>query len=65
MIDLHNHILWGVDDGSKDIDESIEMAKEAEKDGIKTIAATPHYMEGSFREGSKNILSFICIPSSI
>ena len=59
MIDLHNHILWGVDDGSKDIEESIEMAKEAEKDGIKTIAATPHYMEGSFRESSTNILEKI------
>ena len=42
MIDLHCHILPGIDDGAPDIDESIAMAQVAADDGIRTIAATPH-----------------------
>ena len=42
MIDLHCHILPGIDDGPSDIDESIEMARIAAADGIKTIVAAPH-----------------------
>lgn len=43
MIDIHCHILPKVDDGSKSMKESIEMAKIAQDEGIKTIVATPHY----------------------
>ena len=42
MIDLHTHILPGVDDGSPDDYTSVQMAKMAADCGIKTIAATPH-----------------------
>ena len=42
MIDLHCHILPGIDDGSFDLSESIEMARIAAADGIKTIVAAPH-----------------------
>lgn len=42
MIDIHCHILAGIDDGPKDIQESIEMAKIAADDGVSTIVATPH-----------------------
>ena len=45
MIDLHCHILPGVDDGAKSMEEAIEMARIAQQDGIKKIAATPHYIE--------------------
>lgn len=48
MIDLHCHILHGLDDGAKSLDEAVEMAKMAEKDGIKTIVATPHLFRGDF-----------------
>ncbi|HCX03101.1 MAG TPA: hypothetical protein DHM42_01340 [Clostridiales bacterium] len=48
MIDIHNHIIWDVDDGAKSLEESIEMAKIAEEDGIHKIIATPHYMEDSY-----------------
>lgn len=42
MIDLHCHILPGVDDGALDIRDSAGMARQAEADGIETICATPH-----------------------
>jgi protein-tyrosine phosphatase len=42
MIDLHCHILPGLDDGPKTIQSSIEMARQAANDGIHTIVATPH-----------------------
>jgi protein-tyrosine phosphatase len=44
MIDLHTHILPGVDDGAKTIEESFLMVKQAEKAGITTICATPHIL---------------------
>jgi protein-tyrosine phosphatase len=42
MIDIHCHILPGIDDGALDFEKSIEMAFIAAEDGIKTIVATPH-----------------------
>lgn len=42
MIDLHTHILPGVDDGAKTLDDSVAMARVASEDGITTIVATPH-----------------------
>ena len=42
MIDLHNHILPGVDDGAADIEESIEIARQFVSEGVVRIAATPH-----------------------
>lgn len=42
MVDLHCHILPGLDDGAQDIEDSIEMARQAEADGIAAICATPH-----------------------
>jgi protein-tyrosine phosphatase len=42
VIDLHCHILPGIDDGALDLDDSLAMARVAAADGIETIAATPH-----------------------
>ena len=42
MIDTHCHIL-PVDDGAKDMEESIKMARVAQKDGIKKIINTTHF----------------------
>lgn len=43
MIDIHCHILPGIDDGSKDIEESLEMARLAVNEGITKIINTSHY----------------------
>jgi protein-tyrosine phosphatase len=42
VIDLHCHILPGVDDGSLDFDDSLAMARQAVNDGIERVCATPH-----------------------
>ncbi len=41
-VDLHTHILPGIDDGARDMQESIEMAKIAAEEGITDIVCTPH-----------------------
>ena len=47
MIDLHCHILPGLDDGSPDMEVSLAMARLAAKDGISDIVATPHLFRGA------------------
>ena len=42
MIDIHNHILYGVDDGSKDLDMSLAMLKKEMEQGVTRVYLTPH-----------------------
>ncbi len=42
MIDLHCHILPGLDDGARDMADSVAMARQAADDGIEIVCATPH-----------------------
>jgi len=44
MIDIHSHILPGIDDGSRDMEMTLVMLRNAEKDGTREIVATPHYL---------------------
>jgi protein-tyrosine phosphatase len=48
LIDLHSHLLPGIDDGSKDLAMSLAMARMAAADGISTIACTPHILPGVY-----------------
>lgn len=48
MIDIHTHLLFGVDDGPKTLEESIEMLKSAKAQGIDAMILTPHYRHGMF-----------------
>lgn len=41
-VDLHCHILPGIDDGALDLDDAVAMARQAEADGIERVCATPH-----------------------
>lgn len=53
MIDLHCHILPGIDDGAKNMEDSIDMAREAVSEGITHILATPHYKNGHWDNEKK------------
>lgn len=48
IIDIHCHLLYGVDDGAKTIEESKAMLQEARRQGITGIILTPHYRHGMF-----------------
>jgi len=48
MIDVHSHVLPGLDDGAKNDLDLIAMARAAVKDGITRVIATPHHANGSY-----------------
>ena len=55
MIDLHCHMLPGIDDGAPDEATSLEMARIAVADGIETTACTPHIYPGLYENDSAGI----------
>ncbi|AMB99073.1 capsular biosynthesis protein [Aerococcus urinaehominis] len=55
MIDIHCHILPGIDDGAKDLPMALEMANLAVAEGISHILATPHYKNNKYDNDSKII----------
>ncbi len=59
MIDLHTHILTGLDDGAPNNDISLGMAEMAARDGTTQLAATPHMMKGNFDICKKTIIDTV------
>ena len=59
MIDLHNHILYGQDDGAETLEESIQMCRISSQDGVRTIVATPHILPGIYENDRSTILSHV------
>jgi len=57
MIDLHSHILYGLDDGPETMDESIQMCLMSYRDGVSTIVATPHTLNGEYQNDRPTILA--------
>lgn len=45
-MDIHSHVLPGIDDGPEDLDQSLQMASAAAASGTETLAATPHLHSG-------------------
>ena len=43
LIDIHTHILYGVDDGAKDINDSMGLLDEEREQGVDQVILTPHY----------------------
>jgi protein-tyrosine phosphatase len=59
VIDLHAHILPGLDDGPEDWGESLAMCRIAEQDGIRTLVATSHMFNGLYHVARQEILTGI------
>lgn len=55
MIDIHSHLIPNVDDGSRSIQETMKMIKEASKAGFTDIILTPHYMEEAYEPDISSI----------
>ncbi len=52
-IDFHSHILYGIDDGARTIEESISIIKKLVKIGFKEIVLTPHYRQPYFKNNKE------------
>lgn len=59
MYDLHCHMLPAIDDGAKDLDTALEMARIAEKDGITHLACTPHIYPVLFNNTPEGIAAAV------
>jgi len=55
MVDVHCHLLNGVDDGSRDTNESLTSLKLAEEAGFTDIILTPHYIKGCYENNYEKI----------
>ena len=55
FVDIHNHILPGIDDGAKNVEESIELIKAFNEFGVKDFICTPHIMHHYYENNSKTI----------
>ena len=64
FVDIHCHLLPNIDDGARDVEESLAMAKMAVADGFDTIVATPHQL-GTYSHrhlNRKNGLNYLGSP---
>lgn len=61
MLDLHCHLLPGIDDGAVDLPMALEMARMAAADGIATVACTPHIYPGMYENTAAGIRAAIAV----
>jgi len=59
MIDIHNHMLPGIDDGAQDWDQALTMARMAVEDGIEGVVCTPHCISGLFPNDRSSVLQAV------
>ncbi|AJS61164.1 tyrosine-protein phosphatase [Paenibacillus sp. IHBB 10380] len=57
MIDIHTHILPGVDDGAANWDDTLNMARAAALEGITTLIATPHHANGQYINSADEVVA--------
>jgi protein-tyrosine phosphatase len=56
-IDIHSHILPGLDDGARDMEESVRMARLAVRDGTRLLVCTPHWVPGLYNVDRSRVLA--------
>jgi protein-tyrosine phosphatase len=61
VIDLHNHLLPGIDDGAKKLEETLQFLRIARQDGISTVVATPHMKPGVYDNTRDAILQRVAM----
>jgi len=59
MIDLHSHILYGIDDSCTNIDETLIMIRDASLVGISKIFATPHFVKDRFENYKSDVVGYV------
>ncbi|MBU5671944.1 protein tyrosine phosphatase [Paenibacillus sp. MSJ-6] len=58
MIDIHTHILPGLDDGAETWEDTMNMARVAASEGITTIIATPHHANGRYNNIASEVIEY-------
>lgn len=61
MIDIHSHILFGVDDGPDDLYETLEMLQQASNEGITEIIATSHSFHPQYNVSAKQVMEQLTV----
>lgn len=56
MIDIHSHLLPGIDDGSENLNVSLQMARDAVADGVTHALMTPHHMNGRYVNHASDVV---------
>ncbi len=56
MLDIHTHVLPGLDDGARDFDESLEIIKKYINNGYDGVIATPHHYRGRYIPSKEEII---------
>ncbi|WP_204176377.1 tyrosine-protein phosphatase [Mammaliicoccus sciuri] len=59
MVDIHNHILVGVDDGPKSLEEAIALLQQAKEQGINDIVVTPHHLHPKYENTFDTVIQSI------
>ncbi|AGA33052.1 Manganese-dependent protein-tyrosine phosphatase [Thioalkalivibrio nitratireducens DSM 14787] len=55
MVDVHAHLLPGIDDGAKDLQQALNMARLAVADGTRALVVTPHHLNGVYRNPADSV----------
>jgi protein-tyrosine phosphatase len=61
VIDLHNHLLPGIDDGARELEETLEFLRIGARDGVRTVTATPHMKPGVYDNSRQMILERVAM----
>lgn len=61
IVDLHCHILPGIDDGSPDLEHSLSLAKQAVNDGVTHILCTPHHLDNEFVNHKNDVIKDVAV----